>query len=130
MDLPLDISFHDVPYSRAIEDAVSRQASKSAVFCEEILRFRISLIGGKKHIPHNEPPVVLVDVHTREWGHFSHGASGEDLHAALQKVFFELNESLREARALALVRKSPLLHRSSQKSPTGAVVESHAPQEP
>ncbi|MDH6645005.1 MULTISPECIES: HPF/RaiA family ribosome-associated protein [Ralstonia] len=93
--LPLDISFRDFPYSKAIEDAVIEQANSLARFQAEIARCRVKLI----QLPRQQTPIqsvrVHIDVMTRHDSHLSGHASGEDARAALREAFREVEFALR-----------------------------------
>ena len=95
MTLPLDISFRDFPYSKAIEDAVIKQANSLARFQAEIARCRVKLIQLPRQQTHIQPVRVHIDVMTRHDRHLSGHASSEDAGAALREAFGKVEFALR-----------------------------------
>lgn len=93
--MPLDISFQDVPYTKAVEDAVVRQADRLDNACAQIVRCRVSLIRSQKYCPHGPSVSVRLDLMTGRQQHISSSTSNEDVHAALQDAFTQLANELK-----------------------------------
>ncbi|MGN5353712.1 HPF/RaiA family ribosome-associated protein [Ralstonia sp. L16] len=105
--LALDISFRDFPYSKAIEDAVIKQANRLGSVQVEIARCRVKLI----QLPRQQLPIpsvrVHIDVMTRHHRHLSGHASGDDalvaLHDAFKDVEFVLRSEMVHEQSTAII---------------------------
>jgi hypothetical protein len=93
--LPLDISFQDFPHSKAIEEAVIKQANSLGGVQAEIARCRVRLMQAPRQQAYNRAVRVHVDVMTRHHRHLSGQALSDDAREALCEAFREVEFALR-----------------------------------
>ncbi|KHK58279.1 ribosomal subunit interface protein [Ralstonia sp. A12] len=114
MPLPIDISFEDIPHSKAVEEFVTHQVSHLHRICGQIMRCRVSLALGAKHQQQGRPFNVHVGVTMPRQTYLSSKASDTDPYVALREAFAHVERIVVET-----VRK----HRPSADQQTGLTEE-------
>ncbi|HWV04017.1 hypothetical protein [Ralstonia sp.] len=107
MELPLDICFQDVPYTKTTEEDVVVQGGRLSHACSQISRCRVSLIRNQRVSLEGTPYSVELDVMTRRHQHVFSKMSGNDVRTALRDAFTEVIQELESV--LAFAEPAPLL---------------------
>lgn len=110
MPLPIDISFQDIPHSKAVEEAVTHQANHLSRICAQVTHCRVSIALEAKHQQQGRPFSVHIGVTMPHHEPLSSKASDEDVYVALRDAFAQV-----ERMAVEAVQK----RRSHADQPTG-----------
>lgn len=100
MEFPLQLTFHGIPHSDALEQLVRRHASKLETFHDRVVSCRVVIESPHKHKHEGRPFRVRVElaiprdeiVVSREVG----GDAGEDPYAAIDEAFDQAARMLEE----------------------------------
>lgn len=97
MPLPIDISFQDIPHSKAVEEAVTHQINHLSHICDQITRCRVILSLEAKHQQQGRPFSVHIGVTMPHHAPLSSKASDEDVYVALRDAFAHMERMVAEA---------------------------------
>jgi len=94
--LPIDISFQDIPHSKAVEEAVTHQVNHLGRICDQITRCRVSLALEARHQQQGRPFSAHIGVTMPHHAPISSKASDEDVYVALREAFAQLERMVAE----------------------------------
>jgi ribosomal subunit interface protein len=101
MQLPVQVTFHDIPHSDAIDAYVRRHASKLESFSSRIIRCRVAVEAPHRHKHEGRHYRVVVDVTVPGDEVVVSRAPGddnanEDVYAAIDEAFDRLSRRLED----------------------------------
>ena len=110
MDIPLELSFHNLEPSDALKDAVQEHVARLEQFHDHIIGCRVSIeMPHKSQKASGNPPDVHIVVRvpgkeivvSKELAHAGHKKSATDAYAVLDNAFAVAADRLREHRRIS-----------------------------
>ena len=105
MKLPLQITFHGMEPSEALEAAVAKKAHKLEEFCSDIMSCRVVIEQLQKHQHQGRPFAVRINLSLPRHELCVNRVQDEDAYVALRDAFDDMKRQLEDA-ARAQARRS------------------------
>ena len=97
MKLPLQISFHGMEPSEALEAAAAKKAHKLEEFCSDIMSCRVIIEQLQKHQHQGRPFAVRIDLRLPSRELCVNHVQDEDAYVALRDAFDDMKRQLEDA---------------------------------
>jgi ribosome-associated translation inhibitor RaiA len=87
MDIPLQVTFRDLPHSPALDEKIRERAARLGSLSDRITRFRVTLERRHRHKHQGREYCVRIDLRVPDHDIVVNQDHDEDLHVALRDAF-------------------------------------------
>jgi ribosomal subunit interface protein len=96
MDIPLQVTFRDLPHSPALDEKIREKAARLGALSDRISRCRITLERRHRHKRNGREYHVRIDLHLPEHEIVVNHEHDEDVHVALRDAFDAAERQLKQ----------------------------------
>ena len=96
MDIPLQVTFRDLPHSPALDERIREKAARLESVCDRITSCRITLERRHRHKRHGREFSVRIDLRMPQKDIVVNHEHDEDVYVALRDAFEAAERQLKE----------------------------------